>query len=276
MNFLKTLQQSLYSPPFYKQILETRIKSGLLYYFLLVLLLSTIQILLSIPAYLDAQKQLTNTASQLISAYPIDLEFTINDGKLSTTAQEPYVIPIPPSSDSVDESANLLVINTQIPYSTEQFRDYDTLAWATRDMVYYQESKDDIRSVSYQNIDDFTLNKFLVESTYKNIQPYFVWIAPGIGIAHALGLLFWGGWRLIYLLLLAAFLLLVGKMFSSNLTWKQTFKLLLYIVTLPLLITTLLSVLQVLFPLPHIPWVFTTLTVLAFIANILHPFKSTK
>ncbi len=276
MNFLKTFQQSLYSPPFYKHLLDTRIKSGLLYYFLLVLVLSIFQILLSIPAYLDAQKQLTTTSNQVISAYPIDLEFTIDEGKLSTTAEEPYVIPIPPSSDNVDESENLLVINTQIPYSTEQFREYDTLAWATRDMVYYQESKDDIRSVSYQNIDDFTLNKALVESTYKKIQPYFVWIAPGIGIAHALGLLFLGAWRLLYLLLLAAFLLLVGKMFSSTLTWKQTFKLLLYVVTLPLLITTLISVLQVLFPLPHIPWVFTTLTVLAFIANILHPFKSIK
>lgn len=271
--FFKTLQNSLYSPEFYKKQLDEPIGPAFRFYFIFILLLSIVQILLTLPVFFNVQADLKQTANQVVSSYPKDLDVTIKNGVVSTTAQEPYVIALPPSQASAKQPKNALVIDTKTPYSSTQFDAYNTLSWVTKDTMYYEDGQGQIKSVDLHQISNLHVNKPILTSIWQKTQPYMVWVAPGLALLLFIGFLLGGVLRLGYLLLLAAIIILFGKIAKKQLRFKQSYTILLYAVTLPLIVTSIIGVLATLNLFHGIVFSFTLLTFLSVIVNLFPPSK---
>lgn len=271
--FFKTLQNSLYSPEFYTKQLDEPLGPAFGYYFVFILLLSLVQILLTLPVFFNTQADLKQTLNQSVSSYPTDLDITIKNGTVSTTAQEPYVLALPPSQASANQPKNALVIDTKTPYSSTQFDTYDTLSWVTKDTVYYEDGQGQIKSVDLHQISNLHVNKSIVTSVWQKAQPYMVWVAPGLALLLFIGFLLGGVLRLGYLLLIAAIIVLFGKIAKKQLRFKQSYTILLYAVTLPLIITSILGTLATFNIFHGIVFSFTLLTFLSVIVNLFPPSK---
>lgn len=110
--------------------------------------------------------------------------------------------------------------------------------------------------------------------TWKKVQPYTVWIGPGIAILFFIVLLLGSVLRLGYLALLALLVMVFGKIVRKQLTFKQSYTVLLYAVTLPLIISTGLSILSFHNVFHGIALSFTVLTLLSVIVNLFASQKS--
>ena len=272
--FFQTIKDSLYNPAFYKEQLTSSLRPAFAYYFLFILLLTVLQVLFTLPLFFNAQKDIKQTVSQLASSYPQELDVRITNGVVTTTAQEPYRIPVPPSESEANQPKNLLVIDTKTSYSSTQFLKYDTTAWLTKDTVYYQDGQGQIKSADLHQISDLHINKEIVMDTWKKVQPYTVWIGPGIAILFFIVLLLGSVLRLGYLALLALLVMVFGKIVRKQLTFKQSYTVLLYAVTLPLIISTGLSILSFHNVFHGIALSFTVLTLLSVIVNLFASQKS--
>ena len=272
--FFLTVKDSIYNPSFYVSQLEKPLGAAFRYYFAFLFLLIIAQVVLTLPAFFQAQTDIKKTVTQLVNSYPKELDVTIKDGQVSTTAQEPYIIPLPPSESSTDQPKNAAVIDTKTAYSSQQFLAYDTLSWITKDTIYYQESEGQIKSADLHKISDLHVNHEIVMNVWKSVLPYTVWIAPVIALCAFVLFALGGIWRLAYLVILALIVILIGKIAGKQFQFKQAYGLLLYAVSLPLIITSAISVAAALTTFHGIAFSFTILTLLSVIVNLFVPFKS--
>jgi hypothetical protein len=266
--FFQTLQSALYSPPFYKEQLTKPLGGAFRFYFVFLVGISLLHVLLTLPVFLGLQTGFKQTISQFVSSYPQELDVKVKNGTVSTTAHEPYIVALPPSDTSANQPKNAFVIDTKTPYSSKQFQTYDVLAWVTKDTVYYQDGEKQIKSFDLHQISNLHVNREIITDIWQKAQPYMVWVGPGLAFIVFIGLLLGGVFRLVYLLILAAIVILLGKITKQQLLFKQSYAVLLYAVTLPLIITAVLSILGA-FNLFHgIAFSFTLLTLLSVIVNL--------
>lgn len=275
MQFFEHIKNSIYSPEFYRNLPKSTLGKAFAFYFLFAFLLSFLQAAIMLPQLFGVQTEIDKVSKQLINTYPKDLEVRIKDGKVSTTVKEPYTVPLPPSASSADQPQNLIVIDTKTPYSSTQFREYDTITWLTKDSLFYKEGSDDtsIRSVDLKNVEEFTLNKTLLLTIKEKAQPFMIYVGPFLGVLLFIGLLFLSIFRLLYLALLALLLIILAKLSKRELKYAQAYTIALYVVTLPLILTTLLSLTQPYLHLNPLPFLFTILSLIVFYCNFIYPKK---
>ncbi|EKD86112.1 MAG: protein of unknown function DUF1189 [uncultured bacterium] len=258
MNFLNKIKSSIYSPEFYKSVRKKTTGEAFKYFLGLAAILALIQSVISIPVAVSIQKELPNLSTKLVSYYPAELEVRIKDGKASTNVEEPYFIKMPEGGDEYD---NLLVIDTKTAYTAEQFSKYSAAAWLTRDTLFVKE-QNGLRAFELTKIQDLTINKTFVSGIVNKISPFFKLIIPVISIFIFLGLILLYIFRLIQLLFIAIGIYLVGRAMNLNFGYKESYKIGLFAITLPLILDLILTFSKGIINFSGIPFFFTIVTLL--------------
>jgi hypothetical protein len=130
MNLLRLVRASIYSPSFYRSLLEKPFSFSFTYYALLSIALAVVfSVSFSYRAIPAAADFLGTVGDELVRQFPDDLELSIRGGTVTVNQQEPYRLVFPENLRNGTDTrapANLLVVDTRQPFSLERFREYDT------------------------------------------------------------------------------------------------------------------------------------------------------
>lgn len=269
MNLLKTIGNSLYSPEFYAAVVKKSFKQSIIYFLLLILILSSIKVIsLLNPLLFIVPNQLQGFATDIINCYPNDLEVNIANGQIYINAPEPYFI-----SDCKNpaNSQKIAVIDTKTPFSTNQFNEYNASAWVTKDSVIYKDSKYETKTYSFAQIKNYKLNKTVLNSYKNTITPYFKFVGPVLLLISFIGIYLSYAFRLIQLLIIAALILVSGKIFKQNISFGQSYKIGLYAITLGLVVDLIVSLTSIWTGFYGFPFMVTILTLAVVLVNIILP-----
>lgn len=268
MNFLKTIINSIYSPPFYLSIPQKSFGSALGYFLLLALLLTIVRSIFPIWSFLTVgQNEVKIFIDQMVNAYPHELEVRVRNGKVTTNVQEPYSIPLPEDKNrTAEDDSNLVVIDTNTPFSAAQFNQYKTIAWVAKDSIFVRGDSDaEIETIDLSQVSDFTVNKAFVNSIIAKISPWLSLITPLAIVGIPLGSYMIHTARLVYLLFLALLILLLTKIFKKPLSYSRSYQVGLYAMTLALLVELAFEWIGF----SGFPFMFTIISLLVVIVNIL-------
>ncbi len=245
MNFLQTIKSSIYNPSFYSDVISGVEHKPFRYYFKLSLLLAVVfAVVLPFKAVPEIKKFIDESKVSIEQGYPKDLEVKIEKGVATTNAVEPYFVKFPETTAQVKtempDVENILVIDTKNPFSLEKFQSYKTVALLTADSVVSIEKDGKVTMTPLKTLPNFTVNhenivKWLektdqVKKALNFVVPFMVFLGLFIAYVFKLIYLFWGA-LLVYL---------VAKIKKINLSYRKSYHVALYAVTLP----TLLSVLS--------------------------------
>lgn len=268
MNFLKNIQDSIYSPKFYTTLLTKSFKESIGYFLLLILLLTVLNVITLIPTLLlDTPKVLNSFAENIINCFPKDLEFTITNGKASANISEPYFI----SSCEGDKKEKVAVIDTKTPFSLDKFNEYKVAAWITKDSIVYKKGSYETRTYTFNKVKDFKLNREVLNSYFKMASPYLKFVGPILLILSFIGIFLSYDFRLIYLLFLASIIWLFGKIFKQTMGYGQAYKVGLHAITLGLIVDSLVNLARPWTNFSGFPFMVSILTLGIVIVNIFLP-----
>lgn len=243
MGFLQKIKSSIYNPKFYSKIKQQSLGSTLKYFFLFILVLTIINILaLSYELGVKVPEEIKNFINQTVNSFPSDLEVDINHGQVTTTAQEPFFVPFPQSINEAkaQDLNNILVIDTKTPYSSTQFNQYKTLAWLTKDALFYQNRDFEQRSLDLTKVNNFKVNRTVIESWISKFSPWLNTIGPILIILTFIGLFLGFTFNLIYLLFLAVLVFFLSSIFKWGLNYSASFKTAIYASTLAFILDLIL------------------------------------
>lgn len=268
MNFLKTIQNSIYSPQFYSKILTKSFKQSLGYFLLLILIFTIIHtVTLISPLLVEAPTTLQSFGQNMINCYPKDLEIKITNGQATINTEEPYFI----SSCEGDKSQKLVVVDTKTPFSQTQFDQYQVAAWVTKDAVIFKRNNVETRTYTLNSIKDFKLNQQVLNSYYKMFSPYLNFVGPILLLLSFIGIFLSYDFRLVYLLLLSSIIWLITKMFKQSLGYGQAYKVGLHAITLGLIVELVVSLTRPWVHLSGFPFMVSILTLGVVIFNLFLP-----
>lgn len=264
MNFLRKIQNSIYSPEFYSNSQKFSFSSALGYFAILILILTVAQSIYPIWLFSTAgQREIKNLTSRVSSAYPKELEVKIINGKVSTNVKEPYAIAIP-SEDNSGQRENLVVLDTKTPYSAAKFNEYRSLIWVTRDSVFVKEDKNgQTRAFDLSSANNFTLNKNAVDSFAVKASPWLKLITPVVIIAILAGIFFIYFLRLFYFLFLALLVFILLKLIKKPLSYGKAYMVVLYAVTLGFIVEAITIIVHQ----QSFPFMLTVITLLVVLFN---------
>jgi len=185
--------------------------------------------------------------------YPDELVLTLSGGVLSTNANEPYLLDLPPEWEGIDEggTAHIVVIDTSA--SIDDFDSYDTAVLLTRTSLVAMDDNG-LRAYDYSDIDEnFIVNEALIlegTTALAGMTPWLPWIAGGIVVLLLL-VLPWilGGvlWAMNLFFLLWATLLLwvVSSIMGRGMRYGELYRLGLFGITSSLLLNFALTMVSV-------------------------------
>ncbi len=268
VNSFTKIKNSIYSPSFYHQIPKIRLSSTIGYFSLLILLLTLLKTIFISPNILaDTSAGIEGLVNDAVSMYPKELEVTIQNGVAGTNVQEPFFIPLT-NQATVDEVEyqNILVIDTQAPFSVNQFNEYRSIAWLTRDAFFFRSNRDrfDIRSFDLTKINNLTINKDVVSSIVDNFKPYIKFIGPILLILIFIGTYLIFLFRLLYILILALIIWGITKLLKKKLTYGNSVKVGIFAMTLGLIVEIIISVLNI----QSFPFMFSLITLAVVFINL--------
>lgn len=243
MGFFKTLRSSIFNPEFYSGIPKSSLSSSLKYFFLLILILTLVNILaLSYELGVKVPQETINFVNQSISSFPQDLEVDIDEGRVTTNAPEPYFVPFPETDTQSfgDSIHNILVIDTKTPYSATQFNQYKTLVWLTEDSLFYQSREFDQRSIDLSKVENIKINRQFVEGLVNTVSPWFKLIGPLLIVLVFIGLFLGLTFKLVYFLILAVLIFFLSSIFKWGLNYSASYKTAIYASTLSLVVDLIL------------------------------------
>lgn len=235
MSFLNTIKSSVYDPKFYSKIKHQKLASALKYFFLLILVLTLINVVaLSYELGVRVPQEIKNFINQSVNYFPQDLEVNIDHGQVTTTAQEPFFVPFPKDiPEDIEETPeqdlnNILVIDTKTPYSATQFNQYKTLAWLTKDSLFYQNRDFEQRSIDLTDVKDFKFNRLALEGWVSKFSPVLNMAGPILILLTFIGLFIGFTFNLVYLLFLAVLIFFLSAIFKWGLNYSASFKTAIY------------------------------------------------
>ena len=278
MQFLRTIRKSIYDVDFYVTAKANSSAAALKYYTLFVLCAAFI---IAIPIYvsfgiISSQiKEAGDIRTRVLALYPDELVLNFQNGHMTSNVEEPYAIPVPPEF-SAKTPKNLIVINTSGSIVPADFDRYDTLAILGGDAIWTRDTQKD--KIEIQRFDQFSKGSMVINKQKAT---------EGVDIALRVGKIFltiflvflpliifvalWISY-LLYLLFGACVIWLVAKLRKTDLTYGQSYKIGLYLLTLPILYSVLtmgpLAMLK-------IPFAFTLILAAIAYAN-LAPKKTTE
>ncbi len=247
--FPQILVKSISSREFYQSALKDKFSRALGYFLILTILLAIFKSVAISFAVIPALSQFVDkVATNIVNLYPSDLSVTIEGGKLTTNAKQPYLIPVsnldkilPQAKSDINptnqpEPENLLVIDTNA--SPSDFPKYKTDVLVTKTgFVISDNQTSGYRFYPFSSDTNVTIDRRYIRSLWSQFSPYTKWIVPVVTAVIWIGLLLWyPSWYSTYLLVGALLLKLILKISGTSLSYGSLYKVGLYSMTLPILV----------------------------------------
>jgi hypothetical protein len=237
MNFLKNfwfdVKHSFYGPDIYASRLKESFWKGVYFILKFGLIMSIVLSISFLLALRPVYKELL-TGNFVEKYYPNeDLQIDIKDGKVSTNVEEPYIVKAPndlnKNQRDLDKKENLFVIDTSDNLVLEKINSYNSYLVLTKDSLIINQSSVRSQTMSLSFIKDLTINE-------NNLMDWSTKLAGVIKIASIplmilLVLFSTLGYVLSYLfvsIFAALIVMLVGKIFKRNLSYKESYKISLF------------------------------------------------
>lgn len=255
------IRKSIYSPEFYRSILDKPFSFSLKYFYSLVLVFALVlTAVLSFNFIPYFSSLLGDVAPAILESFPEGLVITITDGIASTNMEEPILIPVPEKlSQAVRrpdfEFKNLMVIDTRNPFQTEQFDAYGTLVLFTRDSLAFKEREGDLRIQRFSETTDVQIDKNSISFLAARVDALQRWIVPIVVFGTFVMLMGVYSFSLMYLFLGAVFIWLIGKIKKTELSYKKAYQVGIHAVTLSVFVSSI----TILFPAVRVPFLFTVI-----------------
>lgn len=272
MEFIKTIRSSIYGPSFYGEISNKPFGFSLKYYLKLSLLIAVIMTAILSFKILPGLYEFFSQLNQNISAiYPNDLELKINEGVVTSSAQNPYFLDFPGGMKreaDLSKFDHFVVIDTQNE-SLDAIKTYNTMILVTKSDLIFHESNGQIRVHSLRDVKSFTLNKGIINSFLIKIEPYYKLIGPFLSIIIFIGMFIALMLELVYLFFIALLVWAVSSIKKAGWNYAKSYQAGMHLVTFPLIIQYSINTWI------KIPFFFTIAAVVMSIINISKIFKET-
>ncbi len=284
MQFLKTVQESVWGKVFYEKVRGEGAGQAVKYFFLLmvsVAIITSLVLAVTVTVAWKSAPKLAEIQQMVADLYPHELVLTWKNGEVSSNVDEPYAILFPKDwlshqdqKDDFPMAENLLVIDTSKSVDANDFERYDTMLILGKDSVGSRDARQgkvQIQNFSRYNFDDFQLDKEKVLSLVGMLFNFLKWVF--LALLFVLPLLIFVGLSvkyLVYLIFGALIIWLVAKLRKVDLTYGTAYKLGLYLLTLPILVNVLSSVVHFL----NAPFVFTLILAVITYINLESPSAS--
>ncbi len=241
LGFFKTIGASLYSPAFYA-IVGKRTFGNAAWYVARLAVLYALILSVAIVGPIVAkvgQDFFAVFQSEVVELYPNDLIITIEEGKATTNQPEPIIISLPTSSEfkkGFKEGLgreNVLVIDTQTPFSSEEFESYNTFAWLTGDsLFFYNASKKGMEGYPLKTTKSVEITKEKVQKLGEKVTSILKWALPMIWVLTIVFIAV-GLWiiALLYGLVLGVLISILKSIFHQNASYAESYITALYATT---------------------------------------------
>lgn len=183
---LNQIKNSVYNPVFYKELTNKPWSFSVVYYLKLALLLaliaSVIWSFILVPRIINF---LRTVPDYVLSAYPAELELSIEEGQVSSNVEEPYLIDLSETLaqfNTPEERRLLVVIDTTTANPLATFEEYregnEILALIGKDTVVYVDSVNEMGgvSLSVQALPedlDLVINQVNIANFFDKLSSYF-------------------------------------------------------------------------------------------------------
>lgn len=225
---------------YYKKLLKTNFGFSFKYFISLVSLLVIISLLAFAFKSSMYKKNYSKLRASVISAldnYPADLLITVENGRLSTTYERPYILFL--NYNSVPHP--LLVVDERAEF--EKIDQYKTTVLVTSKGVVVRDNQQ-LKIYRFRQDDNFTINKTRVDSFKKatlgffRLAPFFFLIL--LLLAMVAGSVLLSFFKLVYFLIPSLLVFIVVKFFVKKVKYGKVFQISLHSTTLPILFEFLL------------------------------------
>ena len=261
--FFYTFKNSLISPSYYKDLFKTDIKFSLKYLSVLALFVSLfVTVILSIIKVPQINQQIKTSLENSRNYYPEDLVVTISGDDWFINQSQPYVLPIP-DVDNGDIPKNLITFYKE--GTIDDLETFDTLILFNKENIIIK-NQNEIRVTPIENFPDIRIDKGVYENGIARLSKILRIFIPVMILMMFTGLfLFFGVMRGVYVFIPAFVIWLLGKGLGikDTLTYKNSYKICLHSMTLPLLIQGILIIFDT--PCPFRRWFFYINLLLAFV-----------
>ncbi len=248
--FIEHIQKSIFSPEYYRELLERPSSYSWKYYWSFTMLLSVFMTIAStIPLVPLVNNALNDLTKNVVAYYPNELVVHIDKGEASTNVSEPYYLTMPNvMREHVATTTDLLylgVIDTHAQVSVEQFRAYKAAFWISKEYLVADDGSGGIRFTKYGPLLTYTLNKQAVQNMLNSVEPFFKFIPPILVLIIFIAMLLSFTLNLLYLLFGALLVMLMGKLMKQNWSYGTAYRLCLHATTLPLIVGLAFSLLPI-------------------------------
>lgn len=264
MSFFKQVVASIGDRAFYRELKTGKTADAVKYFAKLLVVvavfISLFPIVGGLGLYFWNKDQVEDVQSQIVAAFPEELELRVKDGTVTSNVPEPYAIPLPEEwrmeqrGGGDRQVENLAVIDTTKPIDTADFAAYRTAVIIGRDEIGFA-SPDD-RKIQIHRIDDWDVDVLATRDSFGAFVDRGFQALRGVGaVLLVLSPLFiFSGLfigSLIYLVFGALIIWLAARLHHVPLTYGESYRYGLHLMTLPVLLSCLLTGLF------KIPFVFT-------------------
>ncbi len=258
--FFYILLKSITSVDYYREVLTVSPGFSVKYYVTLCLLLTTItSCAITIQLTPTLRDQFNDFAQELLANYPEDLVIKVYGGNVEVNRPEPYFIDAPDMLIDETEVGIKHIVAIDSNGTINDLDEYKTIA-LINDKNLLVRDRGTVQAYPLNEIPNGELTKadlIRVESEIQSILKY-VFIVVFI-LVFGVYIIYYSVFRTIALIAFAGMISIVGSIKGLKLGFTKYLQLTLHIVTLPLLIEALATILQVSIPIPL--W-FMVLTIL--------------
>lgn len=264
MSFFKQVVASIGDRSFYRGLKTGTTRDAVKYFAKLLVVvavfISLFPIFGGLGLYFWNKDQVENARTQIIQAFPEELELRVKNGVVTSNVPEPYAIPLPvewrmeQKGGEDRQVENLAVIDTTKSIDTADFAVYRTAMIIGRDEIGFA-SPDD-RKIQIHRIDDWDVDVLATRDSFGAFVDRSFQALRGVGVVFLVLsplFIFFGlfVWNLLYLVFGAVIIWLAAKLHHTPLTYGESYRYGLHLMTLPVLLSCPITGLF------KIPFVFT-------------------
>lgn len=155
--FFEDFKKSFSSKEWYKDLIEGRVHFKLGYAVGLAFISAVIvTFFFTMMLYKDI---IPSTKGFMLEVIPGDLVLTLKGGELSINKPVPYSLPMPVEKNIKQTKKNLVVIDTSVEANLSSTKTYDTLVFASKDMVVTEEKEGEIKAYALKGIPDYMFTR---------------------------------------------------------------------------------------------------------------------
>ncbi|MEI7741719.1 MAG: DUF1189 family protein [bacterium] len=271
--FFATVRDAIVDHKFYDSEISEK-KGGFAYFFKLVGIISILYAVVSgislLPKIIDGINRFGN---RVTASYPADLVVSFKNGQISTNQDGPTLISAPKdSNDEAPAHKNLIVIDVDSESSLEAVRSHDTYILLTEKSLVIESNPREVKIIDFSMMtsdEELQITREVIRVGIDKIAPVIKWLTPLVPVMIAAGIFVGNAALLLYALLAALFVWLLSSLRKRKITYGQAYHLTLYLLTLPIILVSMITLLRMGgLAVPRISYLFTITFVVVALINI--------